>query len=416
MEVIELHEPVAHHQVPIRAEDFQPPVADLSSLGKKSLAIGAVGALLLGAGYFMNHQQFFRSYLIGYMLWLAVACGSLALLVLHHMTRGAWGLVIRRILEAASRTLPLLALLALPIFFGMSELYSWARPGALSDPILQKKAWYLTENRFFLRMLVYYGLFTLLAYRLSALSKKQDETGDPQLFHRMQRISAPSILLYAIVASFLGIDFLMTLDPHWFSSIYGLYFVISQALAALTFTVLVVTWLGKRPPMDRVIEPRHLHDYGKLMFAFVMVWAYFSFSQFLIIWSGNLPEEITFFLSRLSGGWRVITLAVILFHFVLPFLLLLSRDLKRNAKTLAPIAAWLFAMRWLDFYWQAAPAFTSATAEHGGHGAGFHPHWLDLVAPIAIGGIWLWWFARQLASRTLLPVNDPYMSEALDHD
>jgi hypothetical protein len=286
----------------------------------------------------------------------------------------------------------------------------------LSDPILQKKAWYLTENRFFLRMLVYYGLFTLLAYRLSALSKKQDETGDPQLFHRMQRISAPSILLYAIVASFLGIDFLMTLDPHWFSSIYGLYFVISQALAALTFTVLVVTWLGKRPPMDRVIEPRHLHDYGKLMFAFVMVWAYFSFSQFLIIWSGNLPEEITFFLSRLSGGWRVITLAVILFHFVLPFLLLLSRDLKRNAKTLAPIAAWLFAMRWLDFYWQAAPAFTSATAEHGGHGAGFHPHWLDLVAPIAIGGIWLWWFARQLASRTLLPVNDPYMSEALDHD
>jgi hypothetical protein len=417
MEVTEVHEAVSRPPIPIRAESFAPPVDDLKGLGTKGLIVGLVGAALLAVGYFTNHEQFFRSYLIGYLLWLSVACGSLALLVLHHMSRGAWGLVIRRIFEASVKTLPFLLVLAIPIYLGMNELYSWSRPGALDDPILKKKAWYLTTNFFWLRMGVYFGLFMLMGFRLTVLSKKQDETADPKLFHRMQRIAAPGILLYAMLASFMGIDFLMTLDPHWFSSIYGLYFIISQALAALAFTVLVVFWLGKRAPMDRIVEPRHLHDYGKLLLAFVMVWAYFSFSQFLIIWSGNLPEEVTFFLNRLQGGWQYVSLAVIMLHFVLPFLLLLSRDLKRSAHTLAPIAAWLLAMRWLDFYWQAAPAFTSAAAEHGGgHGGAFHPSWQDLVAPIAIGGLWLFVFTRNLQARPLLPVNDPYLPEALNHE
>jgi hypothetical protein len=194
--------------------------------------------------------------------------------------------------------------------------------------------------------------------------------------------------------------------------LYGLHFLISQALAALTFTCLVVAWLGARPPMDHVVQPRHLHDYGKLLLAFVMVWAYFSFSQFLIIWSGNLPEEITFFKNRLEGGWRVVSLALVVLHFALPFLLLLSRDLKRSGKTLAAIAGLLFLARYLDLYWQAAPSYHGTTGEEHG----LHISWLGLVAPVALGGLWLWAFVGQLRGAALVPVNDPYLADALEHD
>jgi hypothetical protein len=396
--------------LPLRAENFTPP-DDLARLGRHGLVVGLVAAVACAIGFSLDREQFLRSYLIGYALWLSVAVGCLSLLMLHHMSRGAWGLVIRRILEAAARTLPYLALLLLPILFGMSSLYPWARPEAAHDEVLLHKGWYLNRGFFLVRMAIYFGVWSFLAYRLSALSRRQDESQDATLFHRMQRLAGPGIVIYALLTTFAGVDLLMSLDPHWYSSLYGLYMVICNALAALTFTVLVLTWLGRRAPMSHIIEPRHLHDYGKLMFAFVMVWAYFAFSQFLIIWSGNLPEETPFYLKRLSGGWRVVSLLVVLFHFVLPFLLLLSRDLKRSAKTLAPIAAWLFVMRWLDNFWQAAPAYS-----HGTEPATLHFHWLDLAAPVAIGGLWLWLFVGQLRQRSLLPVNDPYLREAIEHE
>jgi hypothetical protein len=257
---------------------------------------------------------------------------------------------------------------------------------------------------------VYFAIWSVLGFMLTSRSRRQDGADDAEasaLFRRMQTIAGPGIVIYVLTMTLASVDWLMSLDPHWTSSLYGLYFVIGQGLSALAFTVLVAAWLAKREPMASHLQPRHLHDYGKLMLAFVMVWAYFSFSQFLIIWSGNMPEETTFYHRRLHGGWQYLSLAIVIFHFVLPFLLLLSRDIKRSGKRIAPVALLILAVRGLDWWWQAAPTL---------YPEGFHMNWLDLVAPVAIGGVWLGFFFHQLAKLPLVPVGDPYVVEALEHE
>ncbi len=258
--------------------------------------------------------------------------------------------------------------------------------------------------------MVYFAIWTVLAFMLASRSRRQDEAGGAEataLFRRMQTIAGPGIVIYVLTMTLASVDWLMSLDPHWLSSLYGLYFVIGQGLSALAFTVLVAAWLAKREPMASHLQPRHLHDYGKLMLAFVMVWAYFSFSQFLIIWSGNMPEETTFYHRRLHGGWQYLSLAIVIFHFVLPFLLLLSRDIKRSGKRIAPVALLILLVRGLDWWWQTAPTLYPER---------FHLGWMDVVTPIAIGGIWLGFFFHQLAKQPLIPVGDPYIVEALEHE
>ncbi|HYH45167.1 MAG TPA: hypothetical protein VEG34_05730 [Thermoanaerobaculia bacterium] len=391
-----------------RAGDFAAPAA-VDRIQKLGLLVAGGAALLSLLGWFVAPGAFvdtlLRSYLVAWVYWMGVSLGCFALLMIHHLSRGGWGVVARRILEAATRTLPLLLVLALPLFLlGLPRLYLWAQPGGMAtDAILQHKAQYLNVKWFLIRQALYFAVWLIPMFVINRLSRQQDETGDPLLFRRMQKVAAPGLLAYALAVNFASVDWLMSLQPHWYSTIYGVYLMGSQALAALAFVIVVALFLARREPMSRVFLPRHFHDYGKLFLAATMLWAYFSFSQFLIIWAGNLPEEIEFYLERMRHGWGVVAVAVVLLHFILPFLLLLSSDLKRT-RGLGAVAILMLVARLVELFWQVEPAF-----EH--HEPALY--WLYLTVPLALGGLWLFWFMRELKKRPLVPINDPYLPEAM---
>jgi hypothetical protein len=388
----------------VSAERFLAPEA-VSRLRNLGLGIGVVAAAGAVAGYFGDPGQFTRSYLLGLMLWISLPLGCLALLMIQHLSGGDWGVVARRILEASSRTLWFFLILFVPLMiWGLPALYGrWLTP---ESELVASKGWYLNVPDFRLRTGIYFAVWIALAWLLNRLSRRQDSEPDPVLLKRMQAISAPGLIVYVLAATFASFDWLMSLTPKWYSTMYGVYFVGGHGLAALAFLILVARHLSHREPMNEVFAPRHFHDWGKLMFAFVILWAYFSISQFLIIWSGNLPDEISWYLPRFHTGWVVVSAALLIFHFGVPFVLLLSRDLKRHAARLAWVAVFLLVMRWLDLLWQIAPTF---------HPEGFHLSWMDVVVPLGIGGLWLGYFAWELARLPLLPVKDPYLEEALVH-
>jgi hypothetical protein len=410
---------VSHH--PLDARSFAAPAA-VDRLQRLGLIVGVVGAVLCAIGFFVSREYFFRSWLVGWVYWMGVTLGCFAIMMLHHLTRGGWGLVIRRVMEAASRTLPWLALLALPILvdvFFTKTLYLWTHEDVVrADEVLNAKAPYLNDWGYLIRFALYFLIWGGFAFVLNRMSLRQDTSKDPELTRRMQLIAAFGLAAYCLAVTFASVDWLMSLDPHWFSTIYGVYLMGSQGLAALAFLIVFAVFLSRQAPMEGVIQPRHFHDWGKLFLAFVMLWAYFSFSQFLIIWSGNLPEEIPWYLRRMQGGWGILSLAIVLFHFALPFVLLLSRDLKRNGRILAVVAVLMLVMRWLELIWQVEPNFGAiGGAGHGGHGESHQniAHtWLYLAALAAIGGIWLFFFIGELKKRPLLPVNDPYLPEAIE--
>ncbi len=393
---------------PVAGDRTAPP--ELGRLERRAWMVGLVAAALAAAGFLLDSGQFYRSYLVAWLLWAGVALGCLAVMLLHHLTRGAWGLVVRRVLEAAAGTMPVLALLFVPLLLGLGELYLWARPEQVAaDELLRQKAAYLNPAGFIGRAVVYLGIWSFFALALARLSRRQDETGERGLFRRMRVLAAVGLPVYCLLATFASVDWLMSLDPHWYSSIFGVYFVGGHGVSAFAFLIPVALLLSRREPMSGVFQPRHFHDYGKLLLAFVMLWTYFALSQLLIIWSGHLPEEIPWYLARLRGGWQWVALALAGFHFALPFVLLLSRDLKRDARRLAAVAVLLLAMRWVDLYWLAAPSF--GHGEHGAHGP--LPHWLDPVTAVAVGGVWLAVFAGRLRRSPLLPVNAPGLAEAV---
>jgi hypothetical protein len=393
--------------------------AAIDRLQTAGLIAGVVGLILSAVGWYLSPDYFFRGYLVGWVYWLGISLGCMAISMVGHLTGGDWAVVIRRVLEAASRVLPWMLLSFIPLIFGMRNLYEWARPEVVAhDPVLQLKQAYLNPQFFFIRLVVYFLIWMTLSFSLSRLSLRQDRGGDPGLLGRMRVISAPGLILYVLSLTFASVDWLMSLQPHWFSTIYGFYLVASQGLSGFAFLIVIAVFLSRSEPMSEVFQARHFHDWGKLLFAFVMIWTYFSWSQFLITWAGNLPEEIAFFLPRINGGFGWVALAIVLFHFTVPFSLLLSRDLKRNGRTLAMVALGLLAMRWVELFWQVEPAF------HGYHGKNVPPqavnnvgfYWLYIAAPLFIGGVWLFFFARTLKTRPLLPLNDPYLSEAIAHE
>ncbi|HEV8266845.1 MAG TPA: hypothetical protein VGR00_01375 [Thermoanaerobaculia bacterium] len=389
------------------AEAFAPP-ADLSRVRGQALVVAAVATVLSVVGGVLSPTAFARAYLVAFVDIFSVAMGCLILSMIHHLSRGAWGVMVRRILEAAARTLPYLGVLFLPIVFFRHTLYEWARPEeAAKDPLLLAKKAYLNPTAWGIRAAVFFLLWTIVAYVLSALSRRQDTAKDPTLTRRMQNIASLGLLVAAATVTLAAVDWMMSLNPHWSSTIYGLYLIIGALVAAMAFTVLVALYLSRRAPLEGEFRPVHFHDYGKLLLAFVMVWAYFSVSQFLIVWSGNLPEETSWYQGRMLGGWRVVSLALVFLHFAFPFILLLSRDLKRDAGKLARVAALLLVMRWVDVYWLAAPAFSPNHVSF---------HWLDAMLPIALCSIWLWLFVGQLQTRPLLPLGEPFLKEALGHD
>ncbi|HET9480824.1 MAG TPA: hypothetical protein VFP98_03640 [Candidatus Polarisedimenticolia bacterium] len=370
-----------------------------------SLAAAAAGLALSLVGALLAPARFFQAYLFAFNLWLGVSLGCLAILMIQYVTGGAWGIVIRRILEAGARNIPYMALLFLPLLAGLPSLYVWARPEVVAhDALLQHKQAYLNVPFFVTRAAIYFGVWTLLALVLHRWSRWQDESGDPAVARRFQSLSAGGLLAFVLTMTFASVDWVMSLEPHWFSTIYGVLLMAGQAVSALSFAILTLVLLSRHPPLSKVIEPRHLRDLGTLLFAFVMVWAYFALSQFLIIWSGNLPEEIPWYLKRLKGGWEWVGVGIILLHFALPFLLLLSTKAKRSPVRLVRIALLVFVMRAVDLYWMIKPAFEEGTVRF---------HWLDLAAPIGLGGVWIFLFARHLGSMPLLPARDPYLAEAV---
>jgi hypothetical protein len=384
---------------------------EIGRVQQVALVVGLVGLVLLVVGFFVNHEQFFRSYLFGYIFWVGIALGCLAVLMLQHLTGGAWGLVIRRVLESGTRTIPLMLLLFVPLALGLTSLYEWTHTAPPGDAVLRHKQTYLNIPFFLGRAALYFAIWLGLAYFLNKWSREQDRTAERSFAKRMQKISGPGLVILILTVTFASVDWVMSLDVHWFSTIFGLLFVAAWGVSCFSFVIAVLALLANRKPMEDVVGPPHFHDLGKLLLALVMLWAYFDFSQYLIIWSGNIPEETRWFLYRTTGGWGVIAILVIIFHFGLPFLLLLSRDLKRNARRLALVAGVVLLMRLIDLFWLIAPR-PPATGTPINHGQ-LSVSWMDFVAPIGVGGIWLWFFIWQLGKRPLVPFNDPHLEEAI---
>lgn len=380
--------------------------ASVSRIQQRALIVGVVFTLLLAVGFFLDRAQFFHSYLFAFSFWAGISIGSLALLMLQHLTGGGWGLVIRRVLEASTRTLPLVLIMFLPIVLGAHSIYSWTHTQELlKHPVLMEKSKYLNLPFFTVRAAIYFAIWLALAFFLNRWSLSQDRTADRQFTKRMQVLSGPGMILLVFTVTFASVDWFMSLDPEWFSTIYGLLFVAAWTLSALAFTVAVMAALSRSEPMSSVVGQSHFHDLGKLLLALVMLWSYFAFSQFLIIWSGNLPEEIRWYHPRIHGAWGAIALVVIVLHFAFPFLFLLSRSFKRNAGKLVIVAVLILVMRLFDLFWVIAPNFT---------GKHFHLSWMDVVAPIGMGGLWLGVFARALTKRPLIPINDPLYETVLE--
>jgi hypothetical protein len=372
-----------------------------------AVVIGAIGIAALLAGFFVSSpEQFLRSYLVGFCFWNGMALGCLVLLMIQFMTGGAWGMMARRTFEAGSRVLPLMAVLVIPIYLGATKLFPWTFPEALHDHVLQDKSWWLNLPGFYLRAPIYYIIWGALMFLLNKWSLEQDQTGDIQIARKLEKLSGAGIVFFTFSMTFAAIDWLMSLSPHWFSTIYGLLVIIGQVLSALSMCVAVFVLMAGYAPLKNLITKRHLHDLGKLMLALTMLWAYLSFSQLILIWSGNLPEEISYYIDRLNGGWEYIGAGLLMFHFAFPFLMLLSQKLKKNPRTIARIAIYIIVIRLIDIIWLVEPNF--------GHQQ-LNIHWLDIAAPIGMGGLWLAYFFYNLRQRPILPINAPDLQKALDH-
>ena len=396
---------------------FNPPVADLDARRSRALVAGGVGLALCAVGFVFDRDHFFRSWLIAYMLFLGIALGSMALVMVQHLSGGAWG-VFRRIFEASSRTLPLLAVLFIPIALGIDSLYPWAHPDLVqADHILHHRAPYLNTPFWVARAVVYFAGWITLATALGRLSRAQD-AGDVSANTKLQRVSGAGLVFYALTITFAAIDWIMALNPHWYSTLFGFLVLGGQGLSALAFTIVIARSLAGSEPMAGILKPSHFHDLGKLMFAFVMLWAYFNFSQYLLTYAANLAEEIPYMIARTTNGWQYLSLFLVIFHFAVPWLVLLSRDLKRSPGRLVVVAGWLLFMRYVDLYVMVSPEFSASGpnlhVEAGAHASHLYVHWLALAAPLAIGGIWLWMFFTQLRQRPLIAVGDPYLREALE--
>ena len=384
-------------------QSFNPP--NMSDYQRRALIVGIVFLVVLLAGVFFNPRQLFQAYLVGWTFWTGIAVGSLALLMLQHLTGGGWGLVIRRSLEAATRVLPLMAVLFIPVVIGAHSIYhEWAdHEEAAKHEVVQFKTPYLNVPFFAVRAVVYFAIWIALAFFLNKWSLAQDRTADNRYTKNMRLLSGPGMVVLIFSITFASIDWYMSIEPEWFSTIYGFIFVAAWSLSALAFVIAVMARLAGDEPMRRIVAPLHFHDLGKLLLALVMLWAYFAFSQYLIIWSGNLPEEITWYLRRMHGGWGAVIVTIAILHFAAPFLFLLSRGIKRNPGRLVLIAVLVLVMRSVDLLWMLAPAFD-------------HRMWIlmDVAALIGFGGLWLWFLTWELGKRPLIPINDPQFESTVE--
>jgi hypothetical protein len=378
---------------------------ELSRLRLGAMVVGALGVVAAVVGAFVDPAQFYHSYLLAYVYWVGLGLGCLAVVMVYHLTGGGWGVAVRRLLEAGLATLPVMAALFIPLAFGLHHLYEWTETATvMADPVLSKKVAYLNVPFFLVRAAVYFVAWLAVAHFLYRWSGEQDRTGDPQYAIKLRKLSGGGIVLWGFTMTFASFDWVMSLEPHWFSTIFGLLFVAGQGLGALALVIVMARLLAPDPAYGRVLVPTILNDLGNLLLAFVMIWAYLAFSQLLIIWAGNLPEEIPWYLHRITGGWTYLAMALAAFYFAVPFLVLLGRGTKRQLPRLAMVAAWILAARLLDIYFLIAPEF---------YRNGLGLHWMDVALVVGMGGIWLTVFIWRLGQRPLLAPNDVELAPAL---
>jgi hypothetical protein len=379
--------------------------ARLDGLQRRSIVVGAAALAVCAIAGVFSPSQFFRSYLVAFLLWSGIPLGCLAVLMLHYLVAGGWGFLIRRPLESGTRTFPALALLAVPILLGIPFLYGWSHAEALAqDPLLRHKHVYLNVPFFVVRTIAYFVVWIGLAMALNRSADEQDRGDGSRTGRRLYALSGPGLVVYGVTVTFATVDWAMSLEPDWFSTIYSAIFMVGQALSALAFVTLILVLLISTTPLAEIASAQHLIDLGNMLLAFVILWAYLAFSQFLIIWSGNLDDEISWYVHRIRGGWQWIALLLAIGHFALPFLVLLSREVKQRAQYLAILGIWLLVVRFVDMVWNVDPAFDRSA---------FRFHWMDPAAAIGVGGLWIAAYLAQLKKRPILPLNDPDLPAVL---
>jgi len=374
-------------------------ISETAFFRKPALILGIAGFIATLAGYFTDHSQFFFSYLTAYVFWTTVTLGALFFTLLHHLTGADWSIVLRRILETVMMTLPVMAILFIPILLGIHDLYHWSHEDVIaSDPIIQKKSAYMNPVFFSVRAILYFTIWSLLARGLYRTSLTQDSGHQPEYTIKMRKISAPGMVLFALSITFASFDWLMSLDAHWYSTIFGVYIFGGSLLALLSFMVIFGNLLRKKGLLANTITIEHYHDLGKFLFAFIIFWGYIGFSQYFLIWYANIPEETIWYLHRWEGSWKVITMTLVFGHFLVPFIALLPRFVKRNLTILTFFAIWIFIMHWIDIFWVVMPNL---------HQHDLHFSWMDLTAMLGIGGIFFWYFLNKFYKHALVAVGDP---------
>jgi len=377
----------------------------ISDARRISFAIGIAGLLACALGWAIDRREFFICYLFGILVWLGIALGCSGFLMIHHLTGGRWGYPIRRFFEAAIKTLSILGVLFVPVFFGLRELYPWANPASVSlDKVLQHKHSYMNAPAFVVRALVLFAIWILGAQLLAKWSAEQDATTSVEPTKKLRKLSGPGLVIYPLTVTFAYVDWVMSMEADWYSTIFPLLVCIGQMLGALAFVIILIGWLGPRTSLFEILSKENFHHLGNLLLTFTMLWAYLAYAQLIVIWSGDLPHEIGWYLHRIAGGWRIIAFTLLIFHFFGPFFFLLFRQTKRNPQVLVAVAAVIFLTHIIDVWWMIAPSV---------YQRGFYVTWMTPLALIGIGGIWLSVFLKHLESKPLIPMNDPRFAMAM---
>ncbi len=385
----------------LNTETFQ--LTEKGRFGNLALIVGAVGLILSAVGYVLDPKQFFHSYLVSFAYWTSIGLGGLFFVLLHHLVGATWSIVLRRLTENVMAALPIMLLFAVPLALGMHDLYHWSHAEAVEhDAILKEKSGYLNPTFFVIRTVGYFAVWLILARLLNKYSDQQDKGENTT--SRLMKVSAPGMILFAFTITYAAFDWMMSLEPHWYSTIYGVWYFSGSLLTFLCFLVIVGLYLRKKGVLHETIKVDHYHDLGKLMFAFTIFWAYIAFSQYFLIWYANIPEETVYYLKRWEGSWQTVSLLLVFGHLTLPWLALVTRAAKRNLLSMKLIAGWLLLMHWFDLHWAIMPNL---------HPSGFTFSWMDVATFVGLGGMFLWYFWYQVCSRPLIPVKDPQLSESL---
>jgi hypothetical protein len=399
----------------------------LSRVQGAALVVGVLGLAATVGGYFFlagkNHpNQFYGAYLVGWLMWTGMSLGCLGVLMLHHMSGGNWGYVTRRFWEAGAMLIPVMGLFFIPIAMNLTSghgIYEWSHPDQANNAFVHAKAPYLNIEFFLLRVIAIFGVFTLMAVLLNKLSADIDRTSDIRIVSKFKIISGPGLVIYFLLMTLFGVDTIMSLEVEWYSSIFGLLLVISLALSAFSLVAFFLHMLRNDDPFKPVMIPKRFHEHGTLMLALTLLFAYMAFSQYLISWAGNLPEEANWYLHRIEGGWGIFAWAIVILHFAVPYVLLMQRPLKKKSASLAAISGLLLVMRWIDYAWLVLPTpiFEVSKLKDAGAVIG-----VSVAATLGLGGIWLFLFVLRLKSRPLLPLYmshlehpQPFEAEVLNH-